>query len=362
MQDNPLKLRHIHHVEFLVGNAKQAAFFYRHAFGFSQVAYAGLETGRRDSTSYVLQQGKARFVLTTPLDPDTPEAEHVRQHGDGVKDIAFQVDDADRAFEEAVRRGAVPAIEPYDITAGQSTVRRAAVRTYGDTIHSFIARGRFDGPYLPGYEVREVQGADAGILRIDHIVGNVDLGEMEHWADWYSRVLGFSRYISFDDKDISTEYSALMSIVMSDDSHAIKFPINEPAAGKRKSQIDEYLQYYRGPGVQHIALQTIDIEKTVSTLRERGVEFLHVPASYYDQLPARVGAIEEALDTVRSLGILVDRDEEGYLLQLFTRPVEDRPTLFFEIIHRKGSRGFGKGNFKALFEAIEREQALRGNL
>jgi 4-hydroxyphenylpyruvate dioxygenase len=362
MQDNPLKLRHIHHVEFLVGNAKQAAFFYRQAFGFSQVAYAGLETGRRDSTSYVLQQGKARFVLTTPLDPDTPEAEHVRLHGDGVKDIAFQVDDADRAFEEAVKRGAVPAIEPCDITHGSDTVRRSAIRTYGDTIHSFIARGRFEGPYLPGYEPREVKGPDTGVLRIDHIVGNVDLGEMEHWADWYSQVLGFRRYISFDDKDISTEYSALMSIVMSDDSHAIKFPINEPAAGRRRSQIDEYLQFYRGPGVQHIALQTSDIEKTVSTLREQGVEFLRVPASYYDLLPARVGDIEEALETVRALGILVDRDQEGYLLQLFTRPVEDRPTLFFEIIQRKGSRGFGKGNFRALFEAIEREQALRGNL
>jgi 4-hydroxyphenylpyruvate dioxygenase len=362
MSDNPLKLRHIHHVEFLVGNAKQAAFFYRQAFGFSQVAYAGLETGRRESTSYVLQQGRARFVLTTPLDPDTPEAEHVRQHGDGVKDIAFQVDDADRAFEEAVRRGAVPALEPYDITHDGARVRRSAVRTYGDTIHSFIAREGFDGPFLPGYQAREVPAPDAGILRIDHIVGNVDLGEMEHWADWYSRVLGFKRYISFDDKDISTEYSALMSIVMSDDSHAIKFPINEPAPSRRKSQIDEYLQFYRGPGVQHIALQTVDIGRTVSQLRDRGVEFLRVPTSYYDMLPSRVGDIDEALDTIQALGILVDRDQEGYLLQLFTRPVEDRPTLFFEIIQRKGSRGFGKGNFKALFEAIEREQAMRGNL
>ena len=248
MHDNPLKLRQIHHVEFWVGNAKQAAFFYRQAFGFSQVAYAGLETGRRESSSYVLQQGRARFVLTTPLVPDSPEAEHVRLHGDGVRDIAFQVDDADRAFEEAVKRGAAPAFEPHDVTDGSGTVRRAAVRTYGDTIHSFIALDGFTGTFLPGYQAREVKGPDAGILRVDHIVGNVDLGEMEHWADWYSKVLGFKRYISFDDKDISTEYSALMSIVMSDDSYAIKFPINEPAAGKRKSQIDEYLQFYRRGG------------------------------------------------------------------------------------------------------------------
>jgi 4-hydroxyphenylpyruvate dioxygenase len=360
--DNPLKLRHIHHVEFWVGNAKQAAFFYRNAFGFSQTAYAGLETGRRDSTSYVLQQGRARFVFTTPLQPDTPEADHVRRHGDGVRDIAFQVDDADRAFEEAVKRGAEPALEPHDISDGKGTVRRSAIRTYGDTIHSFIARQGYEGVFLPGYEARDVKGPDAGIVRIDHIVGNVELGEMEHWAEWYSKVLGFKRYISFDDKDISTEYSALMSIVMSDDSYAIKFPINEPAVGKRKSQIDEYLEFYGGPGVQHIALQTTDIARTVTTLRDQGVEFLRVPPSYYDLLPSRVGEIDETADMVRSLGILVDRDQDGYLLQLFTRPVEDRPTLFFEIIQRKGSRGFGKGNFKALFEAIEREQALRGNL
>jgi 4-hydroxyphenylpyruvate dioxygenase len=360
--DNPLKLRQIHHVEFWVGNAKQAAFFYRNAFGFSQFAYSGLETKRRDATSYALQQGKARFVFTTPLAPDTPIADHIRRHGDGVRDIAFQVDDADRAFEEAVRRGAEPAIEPYDLADEHGTVRRAAIKTYGDTIHSFIAPDGYRGAFLPGFEPREVPGPESGILRIDHIVGNVELGRMDEWADWYSRVLGFKRYISFDDKDISTEYSALMSIVMSDDSYAIKFPINEPAAGKRKSQIDEYLEYYRGPGVQHIALQTTDIAQTVSRLRDQGVEFLRVPASYYESLPSRVGDIDETIETIRSLGILVDRDEEGYLLQLFTRPVEDRPTLFFELIQRKGSRGFGKGNFRALFEAIEREQELRGNL
>jgi 4-hydroxyphenylpyruvate dioxygenase len=360
--DNPLKLRQIHHVEFWVGNAKQAAFFYRQAFGFSQIAYSGLETGRRTETSYALEQGRARFVLTTPLTPDHQAAEHITRHGDGVRDIVFQVDDADAAFEEAVRRGAKPAAEPYDVRDDHGAIRRAAIHTYGDTLHSFLSLGNYRGPFLPGYAARPVAAADVGILRVDHIVGNVELGRMDEWAEWYSRVLGFKRYISFDDKDISTEYSALMSIVMSDDSFAIKFPINEPAAGRRKSQIDEYLEYYGGPGVQHIALQTSDIERTVTMLRDRGVEFLRVPESYYDMLPSRVGEIDEAVDMVRSLGILVDRDDEGYLLQLFTRPVEDRPTLFFEIIQRKGSRGFGKGNFRALFEAIEREQALRGNL
>jgi len=362
MPDNPLRLRQIHHVEFWVGNAKQAAFFYGHAFGFSQVAYSGLETGCRTETSYALEQGRARFVLTTPLSMGHPASDHLRRHGDGVRDIVFLVDDADRAFEEAVRRGARPAIEPHDVSDDHGTIRRGAIHTYGDTLHSFLSLGSYAGPFLPGFVARPVPLPDAGILRVDHIVGNVELGRMEEWAEWYSRVLGFRRYITFDDKDISTEYSALMSIVMSDDSFSIKFPINEPAQGKRKSQIDEYLEYNCGPGVQHIALQTVDIERTVTLLRENGVEFLRVPESYYDMLPTRVGRIEEAHDAVRRLGILVDRDDEGYLLQLFTRPVEDRPTLFFEIIQRKGSRGFGKGNFQALFEAIEREQALRGNL
>jgi 4-hydroxyphenylpyruvate dioxygenase len=362
MTDNPLRLKSIHHVEFWVGNAKQAAYFYRHAFGFSQTAYSGLETGQRQLTSYVLEQGKARIVLTAPLRPDVPAADHVMLHGDGVRDIAFHVDDADRAFEEAVKRGAKAAVEPRELSDENGAVRHAAIHTYGDTVHSFISHASYNGPFLPGFAARQVPGSDAGILRVDHIVGNVPLGEMEHWADWYSRVLGFKRYISFDDKDISTEYSALMSIVMSNDSHAIKFPINEPAAGRRKSQIDEYLEFYRGPGVQHVALLARDITATVARLKDTGVEFLQVPESYYDALPARVGEIEEAIEEIRSLGILVDRDEEGYLLQLFTRPVEDRPTLFFEIIQRKGSRGFGKGNFRALFEAIEREQALRGNL
>ncbi|HEY8548840.1 MAG TPA: 4-hydroxyphenylpyruvate dioxygenase [Vicinamibacterales bacterium] len=362
MSDNPLRLRTIHHVHFIVGNARQAAYFYRHAFGFSQKAYAGLETGQRDLASYVLAQNRTRFVLSTPLCADGWAADHLKRHGDGVVDIAFTVDDADRAFEEAVRRGARPAAEPQTLEDEHGRVRRASIHTYGDTVHSFIATDGYRGPFLPGFVAREVPGRETGLLRIDHIVGNVELGRMEEWCDWYSRVLGFKRYISFDDKDISTEYSALMSIVMSDDSHAIKFPINEPAGGRRKSQIQEYLDYYGGPGVQHIALLTADIERTVSQLRDNGIEFLRVPAAYYDELPARVGEIDEAVETIRRLGILVDRDEEGYLLQLFTRPMQDRPTLFFEIIQRKGSRGFGKGNFKALFEAIEREQAERGNL
>jgi 4-hydroxyphenylpyruvate dioxygenase len=359
---NPLRLKSIHHVEFWVGNAKQAAYYYRNAFGFSQFAYAGLETGQREAASYALQQGKARIVLTTPLRSEGPIADHVRLHGDGVRDIAFHVDDADAAFHEAVRRGARPVLEPADRSDAHGVVRHAAIATYGDTIHSFIGLGDYRGPFLPGFVEKAVPGRDAGLLRIDHMVGNVELGRMEQWAGFYSEVLGFRRYISFDDKDISTDYSALMSIVMSDNSYAIKFPLNEPAAGKRKSQIDEYLDFYGGPGVQHVALLSNDILATVARLREQGVEFLSVPESYYDVLPQRVGEIEEAIETIRRLGILVDRDEEGYLLQLFTKPVQDRPTVFFEIIQRKGSRGFGKGNFKALFEAIEREQALRGNL
>ncbi len=362
MAENPLRLKSIHHVQFLVGNARQAAFYYRRAFGFSQAAYAGLETGQRDLASYLLVQHKTRFVLSTPLRAEGWAADHVRRHGDGVLDIAFHVDDADRAFGEAVSRGAEPAFEPRTLEDERGRVRRAAIKTYGDTIHSFISNIDYTGPFLPGFVEKPVPGDELGILRVDHIVGNVELGRMNDWADWYSRVLGFNRYISFDDKDISTEYSALMSIVMSDDSHAIKFPINEPAAGRRRSQIEEYLDYYGGPGVQHVALLTSDIERTVRGLRENGVEFLRVPAAYYDELPTRVGEIDEALEMIRALGILVDRDEEGYLLQLFTRPVQDRPTLFFELIQRKGSRGFGKGNFRALFEAIEREQALRGNL
>jgi 4-hydroxyphenylpyruvate dioxygenase len=362
MSDDPLKLKRIHHIEFWVGNARQASYFYRKAFGFSQKAYRGLETGERQLTSYVMGQGKTSFMFTTPLDPDHPASEHIRKHGDGVRDIALLVDDVDRAFEEALRRGAQPADQPHDMVDEHGTARRASVHTYGDTIHSLISYKNYKGPFLPGFALAEIRGDDAGILRVDHIVGNVELGRMEAWADFYSRVFHFQRYLSFDDKDISTEYSALMSVVMSDDAQSVKFPINEPAPGRKKSQIDEYLEAYRGPGVQHIALLCDDVVNTVGKLKDNGVEFLRVPESYYDVLDQRVGKIDEPLDAIRALGILVDRDEEGYLLQIFSRPVEDRPTLFFEIIQRKGSRGFGKGNFKALFESIELEQARRGNL
>lgn len=360
--ENPLKLKKIHHVEFWVGNAKQAAYFYRQGFGFSQIAYSGLETGNRLSTSYALSQNKTNFVVTTPLVPDHPAAEHIRKHGDGVKDIALHVEDADFAFEEAVKRGAEPAWEPRDESDEFGTIRRGAVKTYGDTIHSLISFKDYKGPFLPGFKEQVVSGRETGILRVDHMVGNVELGKMNHWAEFYSKIFGFHRFISFDDKDISTEYSALMSIVMSDDSYSVKFPINEPAPGRRKSQIDEYLEAYGGPGVQHIALQVKDVLYTVDRLQQNGIEFLRVPDSYYEILPKRIPNLDEPIEEIKRLGILVDHDEEGYLLQIFSKPVQDRPTVFFEIIQRKGSRGFGKGNFKALFEALELEQAKRGNL
>jgi 4-hydroxyphenylpyruvate dioxygenase len=360
--ENPLKLKRIHHIELWVGNARQAAYFYRKGFGFSQVAYSGLETGNRQRASYAMSQGKANFILTTPMTPDDPAAEHIRKHGDGVRDIALEVADADQAFVEAIGRGAQPAEEPHDLKDEHGTVRRAAVHTYGDTIHSLISYKDYKGPFLPGFMAAPLAADDCGILRIDHIVGNVELGKMQYWADYYTRVFGFHRYITFDDKDISTEYSALMSIVMSDDSHSVKFPINEPAAARNKSQIQEYIEAYGGPGAQHIALQCKDVVYTVGKLQRNGLDFLRVPDAYYAALPSRVGPVEESLSELRSLGILVDRDEEGYLLQIFSKPVEDRPTVFFEVIQRKGSRGFGKGNFKALFESIEMEQARRGNL
>ena len=360
--ENPLKLKRVHHVEFWVGNAKQSSYYYRTGFGFSQIAYRGLETGNRDSTSYALAQGKTNFVITTPLDPKHPASEHLKKHGDGVRDIALEVGDADFAYNEAVKRGAIAFEEPHDETDAHGSIRRASIRTYGDTIHSLISYKDYKGPFLPGFVEAKVPGKDTGILRVDHMVGNVELGKMNQWAEYYSKVFGFHRFISFDDKDISTEYSALMSIVMSDDSYSVKFPINEPAAGKRKSQIDEYLEAYGGPGVQHIALQTKDVLTTVDQLQKNGIEFLRVPDSYYKQLPNRVGELEEPIDEVKRLGLLVDKDQEGYLLQIFSKPVQDRPTVFFEIIQRKGSRGFGKGNFKALFEALELEQDRRGNL
>jgi len=360
-----LPLNGTDYVEFYVGNARQSAHFYRSAFGFRLVAYRGPETGMRDLASYVLVQDKIRLVLTTPLTPDHPISEHIRRHGDGVHDIALWVDNAEAAWRETTRRGARSMREPETLRDESGEVRLAAIATYGDTIHTFVERANYGGAFLPGF--RAVEGDDlvarpVGLIHIDHIVGNVGWGEMNRWVDFYRDVMGFRLFRHFDDKDISTEYSALMSKVMSNGNERVKFPLNEPAQGKRKSQIEEYLDFYHGPGVQHIALATGDIIDTVSKLRRQGVEFLRVPSTYYDDLVARTGPIDEPVSALRDLGILVDRDDEGYMLQIFTRPVEDRPTVFFEVIQRKGSRSFGKGNFKALFEAIEREQALRGNL
>lgn len=362
MTGNPLPLRAIHHVELLVGNAKQAAYFYRHAFGFSQLAYAGPETGVKEQASYVLTQGDIRLVVSTPLRPDDPMAEHLHKHGDGVLDIAFLVDDVDACFAEAVNRGGHVALAPYDRSDQSGRIRRAKIRAYGDTLHSFISVADYTGPFLPGYQIRRRPTPSAGLQRVDHIVGNVENDRMNDWGTYYNKVLGFHQFMSFDDKDISTDFSALRSRVMAAPNELIKFPINEPAPGKRKSQIQEYLDYNVGPGVQHVALSTPDIIHSVSVLRENGVEFLNVPPSYYEGLTDRVGEIREDIAAIRDLNILVDSDEKGYLLQIFTKPVEDRPTLFYEIIQRQGSDAFGKGNFKALFEAIEREQAARGNL
>ncbi len=353
------------HVEFYVGNARQSAHYYRSAFGFTLTGYSGPETGVRDRASYVLEQEKIRFVLTTPLRPDHPISDHIKLHGDGVRDIALTVDDAESAYRETTKRGARGVREPFTIRDEHGEVRMASIAAYGDTIHTFVERRGYKGPFLPGYVA--VPGPDrvarpAGLKYIDHMVGNVGWNQMNSWVKFYEDVMGFRLYQTFDDKDISTEYSALMSKVMANGNGRIKFPINEPAEGRKKSQIEEYIDFYQGPGVQHIAMGTGDIIKTVSQLRDQGVEFLKVPSTYYRELTARVGKIDEPIDQLEELGILVDRDDEGYMLQIFTRPVEDRPTLFYEVIQRKGSRSFGKGNFKALFEAIEREQALRGNL
>jgi 4-hydroxyphenylpyruvate dioxygenase len=359
-----LPLNGTDHIEFYVGNARQAAYFYRAAFGMSLVAYAGPETGQPDRASYVVQQGKIRFVLTTPLRSGNPIAEHVQRHGDAVRVIALWVDDARRAWQETTGRGAISAAEPSVLSDDYGSAVLASIHAYGDTIHTFVERSAYAGPFLPGFRTIDSDpvARPSGLLHIDHIVGNVGWNQMDEWVDFYAKAMGFSVYQHFDDKDISTEYSALMSKVMSNGNGFIKFPINEPAKGKRRSQIEEYLDFYPGPGVQHIALATDDILHTVNRLREQGVEFLRVPHAYYSELQERVGTIDECVDSLEELGILVDRDEQGYMLQIFTRPVEDRPTLFFEIIQRKGSRGFGKGNFKALFEAIEREQQARGNL
>ena len=351
-------------IEFWVGNARQAALYYRAAFGFELVGYKGPETGTRDRASYLLQQDKVRFVLTTAIKSAGPIAEHVHKHGDGVRDIALWVDDARTAFEAAVERGATPAMKPTVLEDDNGEIVIAAIHTYGDTIHSIVERKDYRGLFMPGFVPVEspYKPAPTGLKYVDHCVGNVELGKMNEWVQFYERVLGFTNILSFDDKTINTEYSALMSKVMSNGNGRIKFPINEPAEGKKKSQIDEYLEFYDGPGVQHIAIATDDIIRTVRDLKSRGVEFLKVPATYYESVPARVGKIDEDIAPLQELGILVDRDDEGYLLQIFTRPVEDRPTVFYEIIQRKGAKSFGAGNFKALFEAIEREQALRGNL
>ena len=353
------------HVELYVGNARQAAYFYRAAFGMSLTAYRGPETGTRGVASYLIEQGKIRFVLTTPLRPEGEIGDFIRKHGDGVRDIALWVDDAEAAYRETTRRGAQGVREPETLSDSSGEIRISAIAAYGDTIHSFIERKNYRGVFMPGFAAVDSPDPVArpvGLQYIDHMVGNVGWGEMNVWVDFYRKVLGFRLYQHFDDKDIATDYSALMSKVMANGNGRIKFPINEPAKGKRKSQIEEYLEYYGGPGVQHIAMATGDIIDTVSAMRDRGVEFLRVPRAYYDALSSRVGRIDEPLDRLAELGILVDRDDEGYMLQIFTKPVEDRPTLFFEVIQRKGSRSFGKGNFKALFEAMEREQALRGNL
>ncbi len=352
------------YVEFYVGNAKQAAHYYQTAFGFQPLAYAGLETGLKDRTSYVLRQDKITFVFTTALVPDSPIADHCKLHGDGVKVVALWVDDAKKSFEETTKRGAIPYLHPHEEKDETGKVVLSGIRTYGETVHIFVERKNYRGVFLPGFVKWEphYRPSSVGLRYVDHMVGNVDWGEMNTWAQFYHEVMGFNQLISFDDSDISTEFTALMSKVMASSNLYIKFPLNEPAAGKKKSQIEEYIEFYKGGGVQHVAMATDNILDTVAALKSRGVEFLRVPDTYYDALIQRVGNIEETIEPLRELGILVDRDEDGYLLQIFTKPVEDRPTVFYEIIQRKGARSFGKGNFKALFESIEIEQGKRGTL
>lgn len=364
MEQDFLPINGTDHIEFWVGNAKQSAMYYMAALGFELVAYAGPETGLRDRASYVLQQNKLRFVLTSSLTPDTEIARHVYQHGDGVKVLALWVDDAEKSFHETTRRGAEAAMEPQTLKDEQGEVVVSAIKTYGETLHKFIERKNYSGPFMPGYVAKKSQFPvkSIGLKYVDHCVGNVELGQMNKWVKFYEDVMGFKLLITFDDKDISTKYTALMSKVVSNGNGYVKFPINEPAAGIKKSQIEEYIEYYKGAGVQHIAIATDNILETVSEMRRRGIEFLYVPETYYEDLLDRVGSIEEDLQPLKEQNILVDRDEEGYLLQIFTKPIQDRPTVFFEIIQRKGAKSFGKGNFKALFEAIEREQELRGNL
>jgi len=352
------------HIELYCGNAKQSAYYYMMAWGFEPVAYSGLETGRNDAVSYVLRQDKITLVLTSPLSADGPINQHINQHGDGVKAVALWVDDAEKSWKETTARGAVSVFEPETQKDANGEVVLSAIETYGDTIHVFVERKNYTGLFLPGYQPwsLETEVKSVGLKYVDHMVGNVGWGEMNTWVDFYARVMGFAQLISFDDKDISTEYTALMSKVMSNGNGRIKFPINEPAEGKKKSQIEEYIDFYNGSGVRHIAVATSNIIETVTQLRDRGIEFLRVPSAYYDTVLDRVGEIDEDLAPLKELGILIDRDDEGYLLQIFTKPVVDRPTMFFEIIQRKGAKSFGKGNFKALFEAIEREQESRGTL
>lgn len=361
MQDS-FPIRKVDHIRHYVGNAHQAAYYYQHVFGFSITGFNGLETGLRHEVDYLLEQGDVRLLFSAPIRPDHPMSAAIAQHGDFVQDIAFEVDDVDWSFHEAVKRGAKAAKEPYSIEDENGYVRIASIHTYGDTLHTFINRDHFKGHFLPHIKPMNQPGDPIGLIQIDHCVGNVELGSMNKWVHWYEDVLGFKQIISFDDKDISTEYTALMSKVMASGSGRVKFPINEPAEGRKKSQIDEFLEFFGGAGVQHVALLTSDIIHTVSRLQARGLEFLKVPKTYYEALPDRVGTIDEDIKELEALGILVDRDDEGYLLQIFSKPVTDRPTLFYEIINRKGATSFGKGNFKALFEAIEREQEVRGTL
>ena len=361
-----LPIQNFDFVEFYVGDAKQSAFYFSNAWGFTPVAYAGLETGSRDRASYVLQQGNIRLVVTSPLVPSGEIAEHVKSHGVGVKTIALRVDDAAKAYQETTSRGARGVTEPKTLSDEKGVVKLSAIATYGETIHVFVERKQYGGAFLPGY--REIstsvpqRARPVDLAAIDHIVGNVELGKMDEWVSFYERVMGFTQLVHFDDRAISTEYSALMSKVMQNSSGRIKFPINEPASGRRKSQIEEFLDFYYGPGVQHIALLTDEIISAVRALKDRGVEFLSAPQTYYDHVLDRIGTIKEDINEIAELGILVDCDDEGYLLQIFSKPIGSRPTVFFEVIQRKGARGFGEGNFKALFEALEREQALRGNL
>jgi 4-hydroxyphenylpyruvate dioxygenase len=359
-----LPLQGTDYVEFYVGNAKQAAHFYKTAFGFQSLAYSGPETGVKDRASYAIRQNKLTLLLTTPVRANNSIADHIYKHGDGVKALALTVDDATSAWEETTKRGGKSYMKPKTLSDKHGEVVMSGIHTYGDVVHLFVERENYRGPFMPGFRKWEsnYNPRDTGLQYVDHCVGNVALGQMNPWVKFYEDVMGFRNILTFDDKDISTEYSALMSKVMSNGNGFVKFPINEPAEGKKKSQVDEYLEFYDGEGVQHVAMATKNIIETVTDLQKRGVEFLQIPTAYYDTLLDRVGHIDEELNALKRLGILVDRDDEGYLLQIFTKPVEDRPTLFFEIIQRKGAKSFGKGNFKALFEAIEREQAARGNL